>query len=688
MADTLNKKYLKTLRVLLVENDEEQFVDIIELLEVVFKDVYYAKNKDEGIEVFKKIRPDIVFSDLRLRDKSGLDFAKSIKKLAHQTPIILFSDYSDPGMLIDAIDAGIEGYIQKPVSLNALYKKIITVSRGILQHKELLDTLHLLDEYKKVIHNTSIYSKTDKYGNITFANMAFCNISGYDYRELIGKNHRIVRHPSNPASMYAEMWNTIKQGKIWKGVIKNKRKDGGEYVVSSTIIPIIERDGNILEFVSVRYDITDMTNTNIYLQDIANENEKIAEQKQKDYINLLHHDDNTGLLNVLSLQEDVLDYSEGTLILLDINNFNIFNKLHGFNFGDKILKETALHLNTLISPNEKLYKLSADRFAILTTKVDEHYLNSLTDLIYAFFDTNEITIDTIDNQITFSAGIANIEDGRDTIIDAEFALDISKQHGKRFKLFYNRESERIIKEIEGISWLKRTRDFILKDMIVPYYQPIVDIRSGEIYKYEALARVIDGDNVIQPESFLNAANRLGLLSSVTKSMINKTFKHFSGTDTQFSINITERDIIDGYLVEFIKLKCEKFCVNPTNVTFEILENITLSKEGDFITQTISLVKDYGCKIAIDDFGSENSNFSRILSLQSDYIKIDGAFIAGCDTDLEKQKIISAIIQLANTLGIKCIAEYVSSKEIYETIKKLGVDYAQGYYFGMPSPVTK
>lgn len=126
-------------------------------------------------------------------------------------------------------------------------------------------------------------------------------------------------------------------------------------------------------------------------------------------------------------------------------------------------------------------------------------------------------------------------------------------------------------------------------------------------------------------------------------------------------------------------------INPKNVTFEVLENLTLSNESDMVNKTIGLVKDYGCDIAIDDFGSENSNFSRLLSLRSDYIKIDAAFVKGCDQDLEKQKIIGAIVQLTKRLGIKSVAEYVSSEPIYETIKHLGVDYAQGYLFGKPEP---
>lgn len=375
-----------------------------------------------------------------------------------------------------------------------------------------------------------------------------------------------------------------------------------------------------------------------------------------------------------------------TLLLLDINNFNIFNKIHGFLYGDKILKEIGINLHFLLGKEHEIYKLSSDRYSVLIKGYDESYIENLIVQMFAFFDMTEIVVDGEENTVSFNIGIAKIDKGSENIIDAEYALDISKYSGKHFRVFYSSQMENIKEEKHDIERMNKTKEYIYKDMIIPYYQPIVDVKTQQFYKYEALARIHDGDTVITPDSFLGPAERLGLLTSITKSMISKTFKQFSNQDIPFSINITQRDIKDGYLMDFIKRKVILHNINPNNITFEVLENITLSNKGNMINKTLSLIKEYGCHLAIDDFGSENANFGRLLSLNSDYLKIDGMFITGCDTNQEKRQIIKAIVGLAKNLDIKTIAEYVSSESIFNTIRDLGVDYAQGYYFGKPSQI--
>ncbi len=559
------------------------------------------------------------------------------------------------------------------------------VFKRVNELEHLYDNAQIAKQLEHAFEASAIVSKTDPRGIITYANKSFEEISGYKKEELIGKSHNIVRHPDMPKSAFANMWKTIKQGQIWKGVIKNRRKDGSTYIVESTIVPILDSKGTPIEYMGVRYDITPMATQNLYLKDVAQKNEEIAQAKSNALLEKLYKDEVTNLPNALALQRDISSMKNGALYLLDINNFNIYNKLYGFSFGDSLLKEVAKNLLFLFSKDDKLYKLSADRFALVSTEYDTDTIEDTCNQIFAYFDTTDVLVDGIEILINFSIGIAQIKSKHDSIVDAEFALDLSKRHGKRFRVIYDGNTNKIREELESIAWLNKTKDFIYRDLIVPYYQPIVDVKSRKIYKYECLARVVDKGKVISPFVFLGAAGRLGLLTSITKSMINKSFKYFSNKNIKFSINITERDILDGYLVEFIKLKAKMHGINPTNVTFEVLENLTLSNESDMVNKTIGLVKDYGCDIAIDDFGSENSNFSRLLSLRSDYIKIDAAFVKGCDQDLEKQKIIGAIVQLTKRLGIKSVAEYVSSEPIYETIKHLGVDYAQGYLFGKPEP---
>ncbi|NWF67336.1 MAG: EAL domain-containing protein, partial [Campylobacterales bacterium] len=371
--------------------------------------------------------------------------------------------------------------------------------------------------------------------------------------------------------------------------------------------------------------------------------------------------------------------------IFDINNFNTYNKLNGFLYGNKILKATSELLRDFINKQENysIYKLSIDRFAIISKNYDEISIEMFCKNLFNYFDTLTLKIDMIDNFVNFCIGVTKIDGYEKSIIEAEYALDYAKNQGSGNYIIYDKNSQFVQEEHESISSLKNIRTLILDNKIIPFFQPIVDIETQQIVKYEVLARIRDNDTIIPPNKFLNSANRLGMLGHVTKSIIIDSFKSFANSDIHFSINLTQRDVLDDTMVDFINAQASKYSINLSNVTFEILENLTLSNDDIKIRDMITMLKKSGSLIAIDDFGSENSNFSRLLSLQSDFIKIDGMFIQNCDKQTEKQTIIKAIVELAKALDMKTVAEFVSSKEIYDMVKTLGVDYAQGYYFGKP-----
>ncbi len=683
MQNIKETDHLSDITLLLIEDDIKVATTTIAMLKFLVHKVLHAVDGEEGLELFAQYNPQIVISDIRMPKLDGLELSRRIKKIAPQTSIIFITGFLECEHLREAIEIGINSYFSKPVEMNALINKLQYEAKRVIQLQEANEAQHLVDEYLKAFDTSVIFSKTNPKGFITYANEAFERISGYSKDELLGKAHNIIRHPDTPKAMFQQLWSTIQNGQIWKGVIKNRRKDGSSYSVESTIIPILNQDGSIREYMAIRFDITDKDTYSPDLKDAVKYNEELALTRSYELMQQIYIDVTTDIPNAMALRRDIQNYPTGTVFLLDINNFNIFNKIHGYTYGDQLLAKIAGQLDAMMGEHEMLYKLSADQFVILSNRNEKEYIEHFSSQIFAFFDNSQLIIDTIENQITFSIGIANITPERDAVIDAEFALDVSKRYGKRIKVIYNEKSEEFAQERDSITWLNRTRNFIYKDQIVPFYQPIVDVATRKLYKYEALARVIDNGELIHPGKFLSAVDRLGLTTSMTKSMINKTFAQFGGSDIKFSINITERDIMDGYLVEYIKDRLEKYRVNPDNVTFEVLENLTLSQEGEVVAKTIGLIKNYGCHIAIDDFGSENSNFGRILTLQSDYLKIDGMFIRDCDVDEGKQKIVSAIVELAKRLEIKTIAEFVESESVFNMIEKIGVDYAQGYLFGKP-----
>ncbi len=254
------------LRVLCVEDEKDARELYLETLQMVFPNVKTASNGAEGLEIFKEWQPQIVLSDIKMPVMNGIDFSREVKALNRETIIIIASAHSESQYLFDAIQIGVDGFINKPVKMKQLIERIKIYAQAVWQREAYLSTKLLLEEYRDAVDETMLVSKTDINDEITYVNDAFCQISGYKREELIGKNHKIMRHPDMPKSTFAEMWETIKAKKTWKGVLKNLTKDGKTYIVDVAIKPILDKSGEVMEFIAMRRDITEQEEYRSYLQ--------------------------------------------------------------------------------------------------------------------------------------------------------------------------------------------------------------------------------------------------------------------------------------------------------------------------------------------------------------------------------------------------------------------------------------
>ncbi len=392
----------------------------------------------------------------------------------------------------------------------------------------------------------------------------------------------------------------------------------------------------------------------------------------------------TQLPNRLKLLEDVKLHDKSPykhLAILNIDRFKEINDFYGHKIGDKILEQTASIIKEVCKcPDSTIYKLPSDEYAIFSTgdmSTDQFYINinkSIRSILETKYEVNDNTI-----FITISCGIAsNINS---IVTKADMALQIAK-NDKRSVITYDDSldtSEIINQNIQGIALLK---DAIKNDNITPYFQPIYNVKTAQIEKYESLARIIlDDGEVIAPYRFLDIAIKSKLYPSITRNIIRKSFEFFRDKDYDFSINISINDVVNTKTSDFIIKSLEDF-EKPQKVVFEILES---DKIGNYqeMKEFITKVKKFGCKIAIDDFGSGYSNFSHILELDIDYIKIDASLVKKVATDANAKKITRTIIKFASSLEIETIAEFVEDKKSLEILEKMGVDYVQGYYIGKP-----
>ena len=217
---------------------------------------------------------------------------------------------------------------------------------------------------------------------------------------------------------------------------------------------------------------------------------------------------------------------------------------------------------------------------------------------------------------------------------------------------------------------------------MPFFQPIYDNKLNKITKYEALVRLIDTDGVVHsPFRFLELSKKSKQYKEITKEVIKHSIQMFKNLDSDFSINISYSDIANPKIVAYLREQIEEYAIGE-RVIIEIVESESISKY-DAVKSFIDNMKMLGCKISIDDFGSGYSNFSHILELEVNFLKIDGSLIQNVASNKNSEIIVKSIIMFAKSIGIKTVAEFVSSKEIFEKVKELGIDYSQGYYIGAP-----
>ena len=397
---------------------------------------------------------------------------------------------------------------------------------------------------------------------------------------------------------------------------------------------------------------------------------------------LLITDRLTNLLNRQKLIEDVassIDSSSRHLALLNIDRFKEINDFYGHVIADKILQEIADLLASTCKGT--VYKLPSDEFAIYTTnEITSKEFQERISAVIKMINETKFNIEEYSIYVSISCGIAsNI---KPLILKADMALQKAKATRVDLNVYDNSISvENTIKNnIKGLSLLKKS---IAEDRIVPYFQAIYNLKTSKIEKYECLARIIKNDgSVVAPYFFLDIAMKSKLYPAVTKSMIKKSFAYFEDKEYEFSINISIEDVLHVETVEFIFDALSHF-KNPQKVVFEILESEKVENYEE-LEEFILKVKDFGCKVAIDDFGSGYSNFSHIMNLHVDYLKIDASLVKNILVDENSRKITQTIINFAHNLGLKTIAEYVEDEESLKLLQEMQSDYAQGYIIHKPS----
>ncbi|MFW3380171.1 EAL domain-containing protein [Aliarcobacter butzleri] len=529
------------------------------------------------------------------------------------------------------------------------------------EFKKLKKENHILKQYNEATKDSNIISTSDLKGNITYVNDKFCEVSLYAYEEVIGKPHSIVRGEEDD-EIFQQLWETIKNKKVWYGVLKNRKKNGEFYWVNINIRPILNEKDEIIEYVAIRHEITDLVL-------------KTEELKRN-----LRLDSLTNIGNRYKLIEDVSKSVNPCISILDIVSFSDVNDFFGYKTGDSVLKIVARKIEELLidKENYKVYRDHSDTFCIVAQNEDRDKFIKNIDEISKTIAKVPIVIKSRELYVQLSY-VFSFESKENLLETANIIKRYS--HANKNIIIYDKALE-LEKDYEkNIFWTLKIKKALDEDKIVPYFQPIYNLKTNKIEKYEALVRLIDGNNVISPYYFLDISKKSKQYLQLTKTMIQKTFDYFKDKDFEFSINLTFEDIKSEYISSFIIELLKEYKIGH-RVVFEIVESEEIDNFRK-INEFFVTIREYGCKIAIDDFGSGYSNFEYLAKLNVDYIKIDGSLIKDILINKSSQNIVSMLVNFAKGQKVKTIAEFVSNKDILNKVRELGIDYVQGYYIKEP-----
>ncbi len=399
----------------------------------------------------------------------------------------------------------------------------------------------------------------------------------------------------------------------------------------------------------------------------------------------LTHDILTGLKNRIAFEKEKQNLPHPLIILANIDRFKDINDVFGTEVGDTLLMELAGLIKKMAAHHEgyiNTYRIGGDEFCLLFNGISTHQALHIAEEIEKIVSHTPFNIKG--NELNASITLA-INSNSPLLENADLALKAIKRQRIQKIIIYDETLGLHQQAKKNIETVKMVKQAIEEDHVIPYFQPIVNLKSGEIEKFESLVRIVDGKEVVTPFFFLDVARKTHLYFDITHIMLEKTFQIATQyPEYRFSINLSIADINNKDFVESLFALFQKHILIANRIDIELLETEELydiHKIKEFIDRAHS----FGSLILIDDFGSGYSNFAYFADFEIDIIKIDGSIIQEITIDRRKRHMLESIVMFAKNMNLKVVAEFVDDPDIVTLLKELDIEYAQGYFFSPPTP---
>ena len=461
------------------------------------------------------------------------------------------------------------------------------------------------------------------------------------------------------------------------------------------------RDGPMIPAILNARWVRDEHTGDVYQEGILTDISHIKQNEER-LLHLATHDPLTGLHNRREFTE-ILERQlarirryggTGALLWMDLDGFKEINDGLGHAVGDELLSSLASRMKATIRDSDVLARLGGDEFAILYPNVDAAQAHMAATRLLESIRSHTAVCQGQSLRTTASMGIVLFPEHGTTaselLIKADMAMYRAKAGGRNRVSEYSPNDERVEDPESRVDWLRVIREALEHDHFVLFAQPILDLTTHQVVRYEILLRLRDrAGNIIPPGAFLDVADQFGLSGDIDRWVLRKVMEILSDAsvseEVSFAVNLSPRSLTDPELLQMVSGEEALTVIGPVRLVLEITEtaaiyNIHVAK--DFLRT----LRTQGYEFALDDFGMGFSSFYQLKNLDVDYLKIDGSFVRNLSKDPVDRHLVEAMVQLAGSLGKRTIAEFVEDQETLDILQSIGVDCAQGFHIGRPRPL--
>ena len=557
------------------------------------------------------------------------------------------------------------------------------ITNQVIMEEVLIEKYDELAFQKFALDEHAIVSIANYAGNITYVNDKLCEISGYSREELLGKNHNVIKSDEHSDAFFTDMWRTISSGHTWHGDIENTAKNGSHYWVKTTIVPTLNDKGRPYQYIGIRTEITER---------------KQIEEKLK---RIAYYDSLTELPNRVLLSDNLRNAMEQcqrskkslTVAFLDLDCFKVINDTHGHNLGDEVLIALSKYMKEALREGDTLARIGGDEF--IAVMVDLEKIEDSEPILNRLLEATKKSVSLGDTEIQISASIGVTHYPQDDVdVDqlmrhADQAMYVAKLAGKnRYHIFDTEQANAFTARRQSIVDIGKAlgrHEFLL------YYQPKVNMHTGEVVGVEALIRWQHPERgIVPPLDFLPAIEGHAVSLTLGEWVINTALNQISqwqsfGLNLPISVNVSAYQLTQKNFSDRLRtLLADHPEVSPSSLELEILETSELS-DISHVSEIMKACHKLGVSFALDDFGTGYSSLTYLRHLPAYLVKVDQSFVRDMLEDKDDLAIVEGVVVLARAFQRKVIAEGVETIAHGIELIKLGCLLGQGYGIARPMP---